>query len=31
VIYPQKSHGVSGQIRRQLLEETTDFFENNLK
>ncbi len=31
VIYPQKSHGVSGPIRRQLLEETTDFFENNLK
>ncbi len=31
VIYPQKSHGVSGQIRKQLLEETTDFFENNLK
>jgi dipeptidyl-peptidase-4 len=31
VIYPQKSHGVSGPLRRQLLEETTDFFENNLK
>ncbi len=31
VVYPQKSHGVSGQYRRQLLEETTDFFEKNLK
>jgi dipeptidyl-peptidase-4 len=31
VIYPQKTHGVSGQLRRQLLEETTDFFEKNLK
>jgi dipeptidyl-peptidase-4 len=31
VIYPQKSHGVSGRYNRQLLEETTDFFEKNLK
>ena len=31
VIYPQKSHGVSGPARRQLLEETTAFFEQNLK
>jgi dipeptidyl-peptidase-4 len=31
VIYPQKSHGVSGQLHRQLLEETTEFFEKNLK
>ena len=31
LIYPQKSHGVSGQYHRQLLEETTDFFEKNLK
>jgi dipeptidyl aminopeptidase/acylaminoacyl peptidase len=31
VIYPQKSHGVSGPVRRQLLEKTTDFFEKNLK
>src|ERR1039457_1975385 len=30
VIYPQKSHGVGGPIRRQLLEKTTDFFEKNL-
>ncbi len=30
-IYPQKSHGVSGALRRQLLEKTTDFFEKNLK
>ncbi len=31
VIYPQKSHGVNGPYRRQLLEKTTDFFEKNLK
>ena len=31
VIYPQKNHGVSGRYQRQLLEETTDFFEKNLK
>ncbi len=31
VIYPQKSHSVGGQLRRQLLEKTTDFFEKNLK
>jgi dipeptidyl-peptidase-4 len=31
VVYPQKSHGVSGPYYRQLLEETTDFFEKNLK
>jgi dipeptidyl-peptidase-4 len=31
VVYPQKSHGVSGPYHRQLLEETTDFFEKNLK
>jgi len=31
VIYPQKTHGVSGRYQRQLLEETTDFFEKNLK
>ena len=31
VIYPQKSHGVSGRYQRQLLEQTTDFFEKNLK
>jgi dipeptidyl-peptidase-4 len=31
VIYPQKSHGVGGPVRRQLLEKTTDFFEKNLK
>src|ERR1700733_7410371 len=27
VIYPQKSHGVTGELRKQLLEKTTDFFE----
>jgi dipeptidyl-peptidase 4 len=31
LIYPQKSHGVTGQYDKQLLEETTDFFEKNLK
>jgi len=31
VIYPQKTHGVSGKYHRQLLEETTDFLEKNLK
>ncbi len=31
VIYPQKSHGVTGPLRKQLLEKTTDFFEKNLK
>ena len=31
VVYPQKSHGVGGPVRRQLLEKTTDFFEKNLK
>ena len=31
VIYPQKSHGVGGPARKQLLEVTTDFFEKNLK
>jgi dipeptidyl-peptidase-4 len=31
VIYPQKSHAVTGELRRQLLEKTTDFFDKNLK
>jgi dipeptidyl-peptidase 4 len=31
IIYPQKSHGVSGEYQKQLLEKTTDFFEKNLK
>jgi dipeptidyl-peptidase-4 len=30
-VYPQRSHGVTGPARRQLLEETTTFFEENLK
>jgi len=30
LVFPQKSHGVSGPTRRQLLEETTRFFEENL-
>lgn len=30
-IYPQKSHGVGGAFRQQLLEKMTDFFEKNLK
>ena len=31
VIYPQKTHGVNGPPRRQLLEKTAEFFEKNLK
>lgn len=31
LVFPQKSHGVSGPARRQLLEETTRFFEENLQ
>ncbi len=31
VIFPQKTHGVSGDYQRELLEKTTDFFEKNLK
>jgi dipeptidyl-peptidase 4 len=31
VIYPGKSHGVEGPLRKHLLEKTTDFFEKNLK
>ena len=31
VIYPQKTHGVGGPLRRELLEKTTEFFEKNLK
>lgn len=31
LVYPQRSHGVSGSVRKQLLEETTAFFEQNLK
>jgi dipeptidyl-peptidase-4 len=30
-VYPQKSHGVSGPVRRQMLETMTDFFERSLK
>ena len=31
VIFPQKTHGVGGPLRKDLLEKTTDFFEKNLK
>jgi dipeptidyl-peptidase-4 len=31
VIYPQKTHGVTGEFGRELLEKTTEFFEKNLK
>jgi len=31
VIYPGKSHGVEGPLRKHLLEKTTEFFEKNLK
>lgn len=30
-VYPQKAHGVSGAMRKHLLETTTEFFEQNLK
>jgi dipeptidyl-peptidase-4 len=31
LVYPQKSHGVGGPVRRNLLEQTTEFFEKNLR
>jgi dipeptidyl-peptidase-4 len=31
VTYPQKTHGVAGPLRKDLLEITTKFFESNLK
>ncbi len=31
MLYPQKSHGVTGPVRRQLNQSLTDFFERNLK
>lgn len=31
MVYPGKTHGVTGPVRRHLLEETTAFFEQNLK
>jgi dipeptidyl-peptidase-4 len=31
VVYPQKSHAVTGPLRRQMLEEATNFFEQNLR
>jgi dipeptidyl-peptidase 4 len=31
LVYPQKSHGVTGKLRRNLLEQTTAFFEENLR
>jgi len=31
VVYPLHSHGVTGPLRRDLLEKTTDFIEKNLK
>jgi dipeptidyl-peptidase-4 len=31
LVYPQKSHGVSGPARRQMLESMMDFFERTLK
>jgi len=31
LLYPQKTHGVSGPVRRQMLQSMTDFFEANLK
>ncbi len=31
LVYPQKAHGVTGPVQRQLLESTTSFFEENLR
>ncbi len=31
LIYPQKAHGVTGPVRRHLLESITEFFEQNLR
>ena len=31
VVYPGKQHGVAGPARKQMLDETTKFFEDNLK
>ena len=31
VVYPQKTHAVTGAFRKQLLETTTEFFDKNLK
>jgi dipeptidyl aminopeptidase/acylaminoacyl peptidase len=31
LVYSQKTHGVTGPERKQLLDETTAFFEDNLK
>jgi dipeptidyl-peptidase-4 len=30
-IYPQKTHGVSGSLRKSMLEEMMSFFDSNLK
>jgi len=30
-VYPQKTHGVTAVPRKQLLDESTKFFEDNLK
>ncbi|MCL4402538.1 MAG: S9 family peptidase, partial [Acidobacteria bacterium] len=30
-VYPQKAHGVTGAVKKHLLETTTQFFEENLK
>ena len=31
LVYPQRSHGVTGPVRKQMLEEMTKFFEENLR
>jgi dipeptidyl-peptidase-4 len=31
LIYPQKAHGVTGPVQRQLLDSTTAFFDENLR
>jgi dipeptidyl aminopeptidase/acylaminoacyl peptidase len=31
LVYPLKSHGVTGKLRKNLLEQTTAFLEENVK
>jgi len=31
MVYPQKAHGLSGEVRKHLYQTTTEFFEKNVK
>jgi len=31
LVYPQKSHGVTGPVRKQMLQAMLDFFDKSLK